>query len=82
MRNFVAATLAATLIASSALAATDSGAPLPSGKPAGVTKAQDTPDNTIWYVVAGAIIIGGIALVASNGNSTLVTGTTTTTTTR
>jgi len=80
MRNFVAATVAATLIATSALAATDPGAPLPSGKPAGVTKAQDTQDNTIWYVVAGGLIIAGIALVASNGNSTLVTGTTSTST--
>jgi len=79
MRNFVAATVAATLIATSAFAATD--APLPSGKPAGITKAQDNDNNTIWYIVAGGLVIAGIALVASNGNSTLVTGTATTTTT-
>jgi hypothetical protein len=79
MRNFVAATVAATLIATGALAATDPGAPLPSGKPAGITKAQFSDGNTIWFIVAGGLIIAGVALVASNGNSTLVTGTTTTT---
>jgi len=78
MRNFVAAAVAATMIATSALAATDPGAPLPSGKPAGITKAQDNDNNTVWYIVAGGLIIAGIALVASNGNSTLVTGVTST----
>ena len=80
MRNFVGATVAATMIATSAFAATDVGPPLPSGKPAGVTKAQDQY-NTVFYVVAGVIIIGGIAWIASsNGNSTVRTGTATTTT--
>jgi hypothetical protein len=79
MRNFVWATVAATMIATSAFAASDVGAPLPSGKPAGVTRAQ-VPGSTALYVAAGVIIIAGIALVASsNGNSTVVTGTPTTT---
>ncbi len=75
MRNFVAATVAATMIATGAMAATDVGAPLASGKPAGVKAAQGM-DDTIWYLVAGGIVIAGIALVASgNGNSTLTPGT-------
>jgi len=79
MRNFVAATVAATMIATGALAATNVGAPLPSGKPAGVTRAQ-AQYNTALYVVAGVILFGGIAMVASaSGNSKLVTGTPTTT---
>ena len=81
MRNFVAATVAATMIATSAFAATATVAPLPSCKAAGVSKAQDE-DNTIWYIVAGGIVVGGIALVASgNSNGTLTTGTLATTTT-
>lgn len=80
MRNFVAATVAATMIATSALAATATVAPLPSGKAAGVKKAQ-AADETIWFVVAGGIVVGGIALVASgNSNSSLITGTSTGTT--
>lgn len=77
MRNFVAATVAATLIATGAMAATSTVAPLPSGKAAGVSKAQEQ-DNTIWFVVAGGIVVGGIALVATgNSNSSLITGTST-----
>ena len=75
MRNFVVATVAATLIATSAFAATDVGAPLPAGNAAGVKKAVGE-DPTIWYLVAGGFVVAGFALIASNGNSTLVTGTT------
>ncbi len=78
MRNFVAATVAATLIATSAFAAS-AGAPLPSGKAAGVKKAQDQ-DNTVWYLVAGGFIVAGAVLVGTSGNSTLITGTLSTTT--
>ena len=81
MRNFVSATVAATMIATGALAATSPGALLPAGKPAGVAKAQDGMDNAIWYVVAGGIVVAGFALVASNGSSTLVTGSTSTSST-
>jgi hypothetical protein len=72
MRTFVAATVAATLIATSALAAVTS--PLPSGKPAGVKKAQEA-DNTVWWVVGLGAVAAGVGLVAS-GNSTVVTTTT------
>jgi len=73
MRTFVAATVAATLIATSALAAVTV-SPLPSGKPAGVKKAQEA-DNTVWWVVGLGAVAAGVGLVAS-GNSTVVTTTT------
>ncbi len=80
MRNFVATTVVASMITTGALAATATVAPLPSGKAAGVSKAM-IQDDTIWFVLAGGIIVGGIALVASgNGNSTVITGTSTGTT--
>ena len=80
MRNFVAATMAATLIATGAFAAT-AGAPLPSGKAAGVHKAQ-AEDNTIWYLVAGGFVVGGFVLIGTAGNNnTLASGTLSTTTT-
>jgi hypothetical protein len=80
MRNFVAATVAATMIASSAFAATDTG-PLAVGKPAGVKQAQDKDDNTVWYVVGLGFVAAGIALVASgDSNGSLAPGTVTTTT--
>ena len=64
MRTIGSAILAATMIVSSAFAATDSTGPLPAGKPAGVKNAQNH-DNTLWYVLGAGVIIGGIALVAS-----------------
>jgi len=81
MRKLVAATVAATLIASSALAATDSG-PLAAGKTAGVKQAQASDDNTVWYIVGLGVVAAGIAIIASgNSNGALAVGTTTTTTT-
>jgi hypothetical protein len=81
MRNFVAATVAASFIASSAIAATDTG-PLPVGKPAGVKKAQTEDDNTVWWVVGLGFVAAGIGLVASgDSNSNLAQGTVSTTTT-
>jgi hypothetical protein len=76
--------MAATLIASSALAATAAG-PLPAGKPAGVKQAQEE-DNTVWWVVGVGVVAAGIALVASGdsddapGAGTVTPPTTTTTT--
>ena len=64
MRTIGSAILAATMIVSSAFAATDSTGPLTAGKPAGVKKAQST-DNTVWYVLGGGVAAGGIILVAS-----------------
>jgi hypothetical protein len=85
MRNFVAATVAATMMATSALAATDQAGPLPSGKPAGLTKAL-MEDHTILAVVGGGFVITGLVLVLDTGDGALTTGSTTnstaTTTTR
>ncbi len=66
MRTFVAATVAATMIATSALAATDVGS-LAHGKPAGVVHAQDA-DNTVWWLVGLGAVAAGIAFVASGNN--------------
>jgi hypothetical protein len=80
MRNFVAATMAAIMFASSAIAATDTGL-LPAGKPAGVKQAQDK-DDTVWWVVGLGFVAAGIALVASgSSNGNLASGTVTTTST-
>jgi hypothetical protein len=77
MRKLVAATVA---IASSALAATDSG-PLAAGKTAGVRQAQASDDNTVWYIVGLGVVAAGIAIIASgNSNGSLVSGTVSTTT--
>ena len=76
MRTFVAATVVATMIATSALAAVTA-SPLPPGKPAGVKKAQDA-DNTVWWVVGLGAVAAGVGLVASgNGNGTVAATTTT-----
>ena len=76
MRTFVSATLVATLLATSALAA-ETISPLPSGKAAGVKKAQDA-DNTVWWVVGLGAVAAGVGLVASgNGNGTVAATTTT-----
>ena len=82
MKHLTAAVTAFALIATQALAA----GPLAPGKPAGVTKAQDFDQNMLLYVLGGAAVIAGIAILASNDNNKTVTGnngggTTTTTTT-
>ena len=74
MRTFVAATAAVVMIATGALAATS--APLPSGHPAGVKKAQ-SEDSTLYWVAGLGVIAAGVGLVAS-GNSSKVTSTTST----
>ncbi len=64
MRIFGAAVLAASLLVTNAFAATT----LPSGKPAGVKKAQ-MYNNTL-LIIAGVGLAGvGIALAASAGNA-------------
>jgi hypothetical protein len=72
MRLFIAATVAASVFATNLLAA-EAAAPLPTGKPAGVHKAQDADTDTLWWVVGGAVVVGAIAAVASGGNSAPVT---------
>jgi hypothetical protein len=80
MRNFVAATMAATLIATSAIAATTNGNSLAPGKPAGVKHAQDMSDNTVWWLVGLGVVAAGIALVASGSNNNALTSGTVATT--
>jgi hypothetical protein len=65
MRVLCSGLLAATLSLSGALAAGDA-PPLAPGKPAGVRKAQAESTTLIWLLGAG-LVIGGIALVATNG---------------
>jgi hypothetical protein len=57
-------------------AAADSVAPLAPGKPAGVAKAQAENTTLLWLLGAG-LVIGGIALVATNGSDHTPTGTST-----
>ena len=72
MRLFIAATVAASFFATNLLAA-ETAAPLPTGKPAGVKKAQDADTSTLWWVLGGAVAVGAIAAAASGGNSAPVT---------
>jgi hypothetical protein len=66
MRIFVAATLAASLFATNVFAGD---LPLPAGKPAGLTNAQQYDDHTILYLIGGAAVIAGIVILASNSGS-------------
>lgn len=73
MRVLIAAVTAASLFASSAIAATG---PLAPGKPAGVQKAQAAESTTLLWVLGAGLVIGGIALVATNGGDNTPTGST------
>lgn len=73
MRVLIAAITAASLLASSAFAATG---PLAPGKPAGVQKAQAAENTTLLWVLGAGLVIGGIALVATNGGDNTPTGST------
>jgi hypothetical protein len=66
MRTIIALA-AATLLAGQAVAAGT--APLAPGKPAGIKKAQDSDPNLPWYLVGGAAVIAGIAILASDNGS-------------
>ena len=67
MRSFIVAALSLSIVASSAMAGTDS-APLAPGKPAGVNNAQiDTTTAAVMIGIVGLIM--GIAFsTASSGN--------------
>jgi len=73
MRTIGSAIMAATMIVTSAFAATDSG-PLAAGKPAGVKNAQ-AEDTTLWWILGAGLVVGGIALVASGSSSNNNAGT-------
>jgi hypothetical protein len=80
MRRFAAIALAASVFAPSAFAAgTETRTPLAPGKPATVKKAQ-MEGNTVMLLAGVAVVGGGIALVASEGNGTPTAFTTPTTT--
>jgi hypothetical protein len=80
MRTVTATLLAASLMVSSAFADTQSLAPLPSGKPAGVKQATMEGSNFFLLLLSAGIVIGGIVLAVSNGNKNGVTTPTTTAT--
>jgi hypothetical protein len=73
MRNLVAATLAVSLLTSSAFAAT-----LAPGKPAGVKAAQMEGSGLMWGLGLAVVIGGALAVGSGNGKSTITTTTTST----
>ena len=83
LRKWGAAVAAASLLVSTtgafaASADTNAGALAP-GKAAGVKQAQMMDDDTALWLLGGAVVIGGIVLVATgtgNGSSTSTTSTT------
>ncbi len=83
LRNWGAIAVTATLLFSStaALAGSDQdqGAALAPGKAAGVKQAQMMDDETALWLLGGAVVIGGIVLIATgtgNGSSTVTTSST------
>jgi hypothetical protein len=79
MRSITSIVAAATILASSVMAASaDTSAPLPAGKPAGVEKAQ-LAGNGLLILFGLGIVAGGIALIATQGNNGNTVATTTTT---
>jgi hypothetical protein len=76
MKKLIAALGAASLIAATAAFAADT-APLPSGKPAGVTKAQDITDNTPLLVGLGVAAIVGVVIATDDDDSAVTTATST-----
>ncbi|HWY60562.1 MAG TPA: hypothetical protein VNW15_01545 [Rhizomicrobium sp.] len=85
MKTIYAVIAAASLLATTAMAAP----PLAPGKPAGLRQAQDADDdNTVLYIIGIGAVAAGIALLASDNGNGMVTpptsssSTTTTTTTK
>ena len=74
MRTVGSALLATTMFVTSAFAATDTVGPLAPGKPAGVQKAQAAESTTLLWVLGAGLVIGGIVLVATNGDDKAPTG--------
>jgi hypothetical protein len=79
MRGISAALVISSVLVSNAFAA--SVAPLPNGKPAGFSKAAALGPNFGVILMGMGVVIGGVALAASNGSNG-VTGPVTTNTTR
>jgi len=82
MRTITASLLAISLMVSSSFAATQSVAPLPAGKPAGVKEAAFLGPNMLLILLSAGIMIGGLSLAVSNlGNNGVTSPTTTSTST-
>jgi hypothetical protein len=82
MRTIMATLLASSLMVSSTFAATQSFAPLPAGKPAGVKEASFLGPNTLLVLIGLGIAIGGLALaISSPGGNGITSGTVGTTST-
>ena len=80
MRSFFAALVASSLLVSNAFAASQTVPPLPAGKPAGVSKAAALGPNFLLIMLGLGVVIGGVALAASNSGGDGVTTPTTTAT--
>ena len=80
MRTILASVLATTLMVSSTFAATQSVAPLPAGKPAGVKEAAFLGPNLFLILISAGIAIGGLSLAVSNPGGTGITTATSTST--
>jgi hypothetical protein len=79
MKKLIAALGVVSLLTATAAFAADT-APLPSGKPSGVHKAQDIMDNTPLLVGLGVAAIVGV-VIATNDDDNTSTSTATATST-
>jgi len=80
MRTITAVLVASSLFVSNAFAASQAVAPLPSGKPAGVSQAAALGPNFALILLGLGVVVGGVVLAASNNGGDGVTTPTTTAT--
>lgn len=80
MRTITAALVFTSLLVSNAFAAPRTVAPLPAGKPAGVSEAMILGPNSFLIIFGVGIIAGGLAATLSNNGGNGVTSPTTTST--
>jgi hypothetical protein len=78
MQKLIAAIAVTSIFATSALAQSD--APLPAGRPSGVTKAQSILDDTPLWVVGGIVVLVAVVLATNSSTSTAATTPASTTT--
>jgi hypothetical protein len=81
MRTITAALIVTSLVASNAFAAPRTVAPLPTGKPAGVSQAASMGPNAFLILAGVGILAGSLALTLSNGRVGVTSPTTTSTST-
>lgn len=65
MRTIAAVLVASSLLVSNAFAASTTVAPLPSGKPAGVSQAASLGPNFALILLGVGVVVGGIVMAAS-----------------